>query len=228
MVFKFKLLIFVAFLLGFCDVDAQHKIGLKFNAGVSKFFRDYTYPLQNNFSISSKLEPSISAGAFYEYSFNDKSFLTAELLYTLINSHEDFESTRYDQNQDPIGNEYSTITLSISYISLPILYGYRLGNFSFLAGMQVSQMVGDGSGTHEGKRIENGIETYSWSFELAPLPIEGFDYGLKVGLFYDINENISIETNYYYGLNNLAPSESTVFKIRQMVLGIRYKIYNTR
>jgi hypothetical protein len=221
---RLKLYIPFIFIWALSDAVAQHKIGLKFNVGASKITRNYTFP--TSFSITSKLEPSFSGGAFYEFHFSNKSLLSAELLYTLINTKEEFSRTLYDQNQNAIGSEYSTITTHTSSLSLPILYGYRARSLTVLLGIQVSNGIAS-RGTNRGFQIENGTQTYSWSFDLSSSPLQGFDYGLRLGLYYALNNRISIETNYYHGLNNLG-TESTVLKIRQMVLGIRYKFFDKK
>jgi hypothetical protein len=197
---------------------------LKLNFGVSSRKTSYTLPpgYTSGITIASKLAPSFSMGGFYEYNFGKNSALSAELLYTELNGKEDFNRSIFDQDRNVTGFENSSITTHVSFIALPISYSYQIKNFRILLGFQTSIDVAS-SGKIKSTRVENGIQT-DMSINLETITQDKYDYGVRLGLCYDLSRKVAIETNFYEGINNLG-TESTKIKYRQMVFGLRYAVF---
>ena len=64
--------------------------------------------------------------------------------------------------------------------------------------------------------------------DINDLGLDNFDIGARAGIIFWATDKISVEGTCYYGLNNIyrnMDSENIKLKIRQLMLGIRYKIF---
>lgn len=225
MINKFKIFLLPIFILVSLQILAQHSIGLKLNFGISSRKTSYTFPPSVTIGITTanKLAPSFSLGGFYEYNFGKNSALSAELLYTALNGTEDFNRQLSDKDRNVTGFENSTLTTRVSFIALPISYTYQIKNFRILLGFQTSIDVAS-SGEMKITRVENGIQT-DMTMNSETVAQDKGDFGVRLGLCYDLSNKVALEINFYEGMNDMADSESTKIKYRQMVFGVRYKFF---
>ncbi len=225
MINRFKIFVLPIFMLVYLQTFAQHSIGLKLNFGASSRKTTYTLPPGYTTGITtvSKLAPSFSIGGFYEFNFGKNSALSAELLYTALYGREDFNRQLFDQDRNVIGFENSTLTTRVSFVALPISYTYQIKNFRILLGFQTSVDIAS-SGKIKSTRIENGIQT-DMSINLETVYQEKSDFGVRLGFCYDLGKKVAFEINFYQGMNDMADSDATKIKYRQMVFGLRYKFF---
>lgn len=225
MINRFKIFVLPILMLVSLQAFAQHSIGLKLNFGASSHKTSYTFPpgFTPGITIESKLAPSFSVGGFYEFNFGKNSAFSAELLYTELYGKEDFNRQLFDQDRNVTGFENSTITTRVSFIALPISYTYQIRNFRILLGLQTSIDVAS-SGEMKITRVENGIQT-DMTMTSETVAQDKGDFGVRLGLCYDLSNKVALEINFYEGMNDMADSESTKIKYRQMVFGLRYRFF---
>ncbi|MBX2970973.1 MAG: PorT family protein [Cyclobacteriaceae bacterium] len=225
MTIKFKFFVLPIFMLVSLQIFAQHNMGFKLNFGASSRKTSFTFPagFTVNYTTASKLAPSFSLGGFYEFNFGKNSALSAELLYTELNGTEDFNRQLFDKDRNVTGFENSTITTRVSFIALPISYTYQIRNFRILLGFQTSIDVAS-SGEMKITRVENGIQT-DMTINSETVAQDKGDFGVRLGFCYDLSKKVALEINFYEGMNDMADSESTKIKYRQMVFGLRYRFF---
>lgn len=165
-----------------------------------------------------------------------KCALGAEILFSQV---EGGQTVKWDykdiglSNIDGYGSDFTYE--KISYLSLPIYYGYTYKRLTINGGFQISYAFSS-SGHYEisyeyiviaedGGRIksEGGLNS-----ELNKLAIRDFDFGPRVGGIYRLTNKLSIEGMFYYGINNInyIKLSAEELKIQQMTLGIRYTLWS--
>jgi hypothetical protein len=126
----------------------------------------------------SKMRLGISAGPLLQANFGKTLFLQSELLYS-IKGH---QSNAIQNN--------SNVTLSLNYINLPVLLGYRVTpNFSIKLGPELGRLLSaksrfDGSTTDVSDIYQN------------------FDFGADLALAYTFKK-MSLDLRYNYGFKDL-------------------------
>ncbi|MCK4642544.1 hypothetical protein KAU32_02785 [bacterium] len=66
-----------------------------------------------------------------------------------------------------------------------------------------------------------------WDNTFDKLNIDCFDFGVRIGLIFDLTDRFQIEGNYYYGVSNILKFDSWVWKNQQITIGLRYAFFKT-
>ncbi len=202
----------------------QYEIGLKANGGLSCISAklNSTQITQKFYFVSSG-----QGGIFSNFHLGDKSLLGTELLFMQIEGKEHSEISVPDQYGNPTGQSISeVIWRHISYLSIPIYYGYKIKKLTINFGVQTSFMLTNS--VHS--EIQSSIPLVYVTPPSAKLDIDSYDFGIRAGLGYSLTTKFAIETTYYYGLNNILKSNTTnsIWKVQQMTVGLRYNFFTTR
>ena len=199
-------------------VLGQTNYGIKFNLGLSKI------SLKNEpseFNSKTHFTPSGQVGMFYLIPIKNISSIGLEAVISQIEGKEISHPLFLSPNGTY--SSYSSIEIytHITYLCLPVYYEIKLHDLSLNAGMQVAFCLLS-SEKIKGKVIIEGEED-SWKKTYENIGIDKFDIGFRLGLAYEISKKISIDGEYYYGINNINGSNSSYkSKIQQISTGIRY------
>jgi len=147
--------------------------------------------LEESNGVTTGFKAGINIGAAFEMDIDSNFSIQPELRFTQMGTIEKFD----------FGAGEEKATLSINYLTIPILAKYRFGmkpsQFFILAGPRLGFGVGDVT-------LEAGGQSGSQSFEDAE--VSKFDFGLEVGAgvrFKLGTANMFIDARYYLGLQNL-------------------------
>ncbi|MBA3664568.1 MAG: PorT family protein [Bacteroidetes bacterium] len=228
-----KNLIFIALLIYSSSSFSQQDFGIKVNGGVSQI----TAKINSSGDIVTQkfyFLPSFQAGFLYHLHLGKKSLLGTEILFMQIEGKEHMQTQDIDSYGNPTGFITTTdISRHISYLSIPIYYGYKIKKFSINFGFQVGIPI-KSSARYKTEYVYNGDKIIS-DDNYNSLPIDNYDFGTKSGLMYNLSKKFTIETTYYYGLNNIYKSNQIfsanilpifTMKIQQFTFGIIYKFYS--
>ncbi len=227
---KTNFLLFIGSLFFFNNVFGQSDVGFKANITSSFIsFKDvskYQGALANQKNL---IAPSGQIGMFYSHTFKNRSFIGTDLLFNQVESRTSYTpNMQYDQRSNmnyllPVLNNgyYEENRMHLSYLSLPVYYGYKVRRFSFYLGFQTSLKLGTSNtivSHSSGTTSSNGSQSLS--------NIDNLDYGPKVGLTWRVSTFLDLEGSYYHGLNNITYDPSNYnyqeWRIRQVSIGIRY------
>lgn len=213
-IFTFTLLFAAQFtLLG------QEYYGLKFNAGISSISNTFN-PINSRITVQSA--PSAQLGFLYNYQATRRSTFGAEFLLTQIGGKETTESDLVGSSGDTLGVSTSNFYQHITYLSIPMYYQYNLSKVSFNIGIQGSLAILK-IAKSESQVIMNGNSSSS-SNTIRDFDIDPYDFGIRTGIILKVNEKISIEGQYYHGLNDIRRADLLSFtrQISQTTIGLRY------
>ncbi len=215
----------LVFILVFTQFSAwsQHSLGVKAAGGLSKVTT--LRPLTNTES-KFIFAPSGQAGLFYKFNFGRSSSVGAELLFSQIEGRENMKSY-YSDLMGNLTAEYFTTKLDyhLSCLSLPVYYGFTYREFTIHLGGQVSYVLKSRGHWITEACVNN--ETIQFEDE-GELNLDGYDFGPRAGLMFNLSKQFAIEASYYYGLNNILANptpEGWDWKVQQMMLGLRYKLW---
>ena len=222
-----KNILLVLVLLNFYSaIYGQHTFGVKLDGGISNISIKTTngQSLKHIFYV----QPSFNGGIYYSIKTHKKLTLGIEALFTQINGKEYLGIPLTDNNNVPTG-QYSSDTIwrHISYIGIPIYFGYCYKKFNFNIGIQTNIRVG-GKGREIGSVPSNG-DTLTWDNKFTNFNgYDKLDFGIRAGVVFDIYRRFGLEGVYFYGLNNNLKGSITSnwkMKNRQLLIGIRYKCF---
>lgn len=212
--------VFISVFLLFQSISfSQIEIGGRINIGASE--------ISNNFSdtdVEHNVEygPSFLIGAYLDKTLKNNTSLSAELILQYFSGSENSITIFYDGNGERVGNRNGQDSKHITYLSLPLYYGIKMGFLTVNAGAQVGVVIGSG-----GRSTANGFNGGTPIFYNNPLDkllIDKLTFGPRLGFLMKISETVAIDGNYYYGLNNIANSEIPwEWKVQQFSFGIRYQ-----
>lgn len=212
------------------SVYGQQNIGIKANGGFSRIFiydNSTQQIVQKSYFV-----PSGQGGLFYNLPLGNKSLLGAELLFIQIEGKERLEIQATDQLGNPTGEIIiDNIDKHISYIGLPIYYGFKIKKLTLNLGVQTSFTFAS-SAREKGQAPDGygGIST--WDNKSDKLNIDAFDFGARAGLIFNLTNRFAIEGTYYYGINNVLKKNiyntELKWKIQQMTIGLRYTFFTIK
>jgi len=149
------------------------------------------------------------AGLFASYNFTDVVGIQSEILY----SQQGF--------RDHIDSESATI--SLDYITVPVLISFSLRNyeqFKFVLGPQVAYLV----------RSKEDPDVYTDDNPIAQIlpksdTFEDIDYGAVVGLEYEFSDQFLLNARYYHGLAEFFNQDKVESEAqnRTFSLGVAYR-----
>ncbi len=141
------------------------------------------------------------------------------------------ENFSYDVvDQDGITQEeFFNITRGITYISIPIYYGYKYKRIALYGGFQGSVAISSWSRLNGTIPVNPLREIGFVSRGRSGLDEAALSFGSRLGLTLTITDKVSFDANYYYGLTNVSyvtGFESMDLRVRQITFGFRYSLCN--
>lgn len=216
---KREITILVLLIIGMTGFGQQN-LGLKINAGLSKISNNLNSPQSK---IVIQFVPSGYVGLFYDLQLGDRSRLGAELLFIQIEGKERHETDLTDQSGNPTGELLtSEVWKHISYIGMPIWYGFKVNKLTINIGLQVSTVL-TSRGREKGRVLYNG-DVIVWD-KSGEINIDSYDFGPRAGLIFSLTDKFAIEGTYYYGINNILGNSLATdwtWRIHQTTIGIKY------
>ena len=220
----FLFLIFVC-VVSVDTIKSQNlSIGVTGNLGVSQINLLSDFPIPDYYEFDYSM--SSSAGLFVQKTITKKSSLGIEILWVQIQGREaEVNKPILTSSGFERGLATEETDRSIAYIGGPIYYHLKFKNLGIKGGVQsmiyLSQKVNrKSSGVLDG-------EPYSYEGEWDDIRYNDFDYGLKMGLDYSLNDHLRLRADYYHGFKSIIPYWiARSLKIRQFTLGIEYDIYH--
>lgn len=205
---------------------ANQQWGIKAGGGLSKITNSVK---SVNANPVTPFVPSGQIGLFYSRPLKRKSSLGAELLFSQVEGKDILEFDLTDINGNKAGFSSNILYRHISYLSIPVYYGYTFKLLTINGGLQVSYTLAS-SGREKSSVILNEAEEYreSANRNVDDINITKFDFGPRAGMVYQLNSKLAVEASYYYGLNNILKGGSPAWKlgVQQAILGIRYDLWS--
>ena len=191
----------------------QREIGLKCNIGASRVLAKHSWKIQpQKFPIM----PSGQFGLFYHQTIKNKSILGVELLLTQIEGKENYQYK---------GGEFLVTYRDFSYLGIPIYYGFKINKANINLGSQFNYLV---RGRERWRGSGTDVQGLPYTYEInGILPqIKKYDFGIRIGGNYYLNDRFEIDCNFYYGLINIWRDPEIHpgnWKVRQLTIGLMYK-----
>lgn len=198
----------------------QQVIGLTASGGVSYFKTD----MKSSETVQKfYFSPSGHGGLFYDYHFKDKYSIGTEVLFIQIEGREHSTTPETDALGNPNGLYITSDTWRhISYWGIPILFGYSDKKISVNFGFQIN-IAQQSSAHYKTVFPYNGGVSYSDN-KADGLPIDNYDYGLTARVSYNLTKKFSIQTAYYFGMNNIYWGKDIKWTVQQLTVGLRYNL----
>lgn len=196
-----KKIILAAFVLGTCSVAfAQQQLKFGPKAGVN---------FANLSGVdNSEMKTGFHVGAVAEIKFNEKFSIQPEVVYSA-------QGAKYTQSFPVLGTVETS--LNNDYINIPILAKYYIvDGFSLEAGPQIGFLV----------KSESKVEGSNASVTTdSKNDFKSTDFGLGVGLAYDLPVGLFVNARYNLGLSDIRANTSSGDAIKNNVIqvGIGYK-----
>lgn len=205
---------------------ANQQFGIKASGGLSKITNSIKLL---NVTPTTPFVPSGQIGLFYSCPLNKKSSLGAEFLFSQIEGKDILKMNLTDINRNKVGFSSDVLYRHISYLSIPVYYGYTFKWLTIHGGLQVSYALAS-SGREKSDILLNEAEEYreSTNLKVNDINITKFDFGPRAGMIYQLNSKLAVEGTYYYGLTNILKGGSPVWKLKvqQMTVGVRYSLWS--
>lgn len=221
----FILFIVIAFSI---NTFGQHQLGIKLSGGLSKITESIE---SSDFNLTTAFVPSGQVGLYYNLALGEKSSLGAELLFSQIEGKNILEMDLHDIQGNKVGYSTSISYSHISYLSLPVYYGFHMKRLSIHAGFQISRaLASSGREKNEATIHEIRQESYSGNRKIDNIHITHYDLGPKAGVIYHLTNRLAVEGTYYYGINNIHQTTPIIgeWKVQQITLGIRYALWSKK
>lgn len=206
------------------SVFGQHNFGLKINGGLSRIPSTYG---QSVSSWTVHFAPSGAFGFFYNMQLNSKSVIGSELLFVQIEGKEKLKMDLI-ANGNNIGIGTGAFYKHISYLSLPIYYGYNFNKLTVNIGFLTSLLLNSSARDKGQVNVSGKITT--WDRKLKELNIDRYDFGPRAGVTYNLTNKFAIEGMYYFGVNNILDNDlqNWTWRVQQATVGLRYTFMTTK
>ncbi len=188
----------LVFILSSASLIGQHSLGIKASFGASKLKTSYGYSMD----YIDYFRPSGQLGFAYKYNLTNRSIIGSELLYYQIRGKEHSNLAFTDDFGDPIGIMKLDTWRDISYLGLPLYYGYNFKKFALCIGIQTSvTLFSNGKERSEFPDL-NGDPVIT-NYEFSGLNIDMLNVGPIADIKYNLTDKGAVEIMYYYGVNNV-------------------------
>ena len=188
----------LVFVLSSTSLIGQHSLGIKANFGASKLKTSYSYSTDH----IDYFKPSGQLGFTYKYILSNRSIIGSELLFYQIRGKEHANLALSNDFGDPIGILKLDIWRNISYLGLPLYYGYNFKNFTFCIGIQTSVTLFS-SGKERSEYPDLNGDPVITENEFSGLNIDMLNVGPIASIKYNLTDKSALELMYYYGVNNI-------------------------
>lgn len=186
---RVKILLLAVFAFVAMNVNGQElKFGAKAGLNISNF---------TGSDANSKSKMGFHFGGFAQYAFSDALYLQPELLLS-------FEGAKDKDNDNKV--------MSVTYLNIPVMVGYKIGSISLEAGPQIGFLLG---AKYDGETEVLGSKVKDW--------FKSTDFCLNLGAGYAITENIGVGVRYCIGLSNVSDNSDTNFKTSNFQVSVGYK-----
>jgi hypothetical protein len=147
---------------------------------------------------SPTMKVGVQLGIFGEYKIDEKFSIQPELLYSTQGAKYEFSDydgvTYYTENYD----------YKLSYLNIPIMAKYYVSEkFSFEAGPQFGFLLNANEDYSYVESDEFGVIFSESGSQDVKKYLNSVDYGINLGIGYNVNDKISLVLRYNLGLNDL-------------------------
>ena len=198
---------FLLMFVGFQNANAQIDFGLKAGLNLTTWSQDDSFEVNNvddagnevsgtyNELLDASMKPGFHAGAYAKFDMGAFT-ITPELLYSQKGSKDYYSA--------PTGE---SITMNWDYLSLPVMFGVELFDLVGLqAGPQLGfLMVHNQKSDAEAYDVEANIDdvTFSVADGTITRTYSKFDFGLALGVTFDIASRVNAGVRYTHGLGKV-------------------------
>lgn len=200
------------------SVSAQSHFGIRLSGGASKLHVSSNAITKDKFTLSGDI------GAFYQSQFGKKSMWSVELLFSQIEGKQRHELDLVAFDGAFVGTVKSDLYRHISYLSIPVSYGFKIKGLTINAGILSSVHLTSG-GRDKSIYTDSSAVVTEWDNKFGKLNIDPFNFGAIVGLTVRLSDNFQFDGRYYYGLNNILnvdASSSSNWRVEQGTIGLLY------
>ncbi|TDO69897.1 outer membrane protein with beta-barrel domain [Flavobacterium chryseum] len=174
---------------GFANAQ-QAKFGIKAGINLSNWTGD-----THGVNIGSRF--GVNMGGFAEININDRFAIQPEILYSTQGAK--FKDFTTYVNGYQFKND---INWNLSYINIPVMFKYTADGQSFIE-------VGPQIGFLTSAKMSTKLTQYSKTVDQdAKDTFESIDFGLVLGVGYNITEHLATNLRYAIGLSNIIKTES--------------------
>lgn len=209
---KRKLLIIIGILLVTnLEINAQNEYGIKAGPNISKYTGDLLFNDEYNYRFG------FYVGGFINFNINEKFKIQSELLFAQQGTDliiKDIEIREFPDQPPIIGDSKTKIVEST--LLIPVLAQFYVNeNIYIEAGPQFGYII-----NRDEEITESPIDDPSFN-NVADFDYDKFDFGFSLGTGYELNDTVTINLRYYFGLigRDFADYKSSVFN-----LGIEYRL----
>lgn len=215
-----------------CNFNAfgQNELGIKCNMGISRLTETWDLGTGKEGESKYLVMPSGQGGLFYNWHIGNNSIVGTELLFVQIEGKEKYKNFHQsDSGTNSGGFVNENVWRHISYIGLPIYYGYKFNKITLNVGVQANFTLKSG-GRSKGQAPDGQGGVFNWDNHINKLYIDKYDYGAKGGIIYNHSDKFAFEGTYYYGLNNILRQNNygVKWQIQQLTFGLRYKFLSKK
>ena len=200
---------------------SQHVIGIMASGGIGGIATtNYTPP--EYATVKDYAQVSCSGGLFYSFYLGEKSILGVEIVYNYMQNKRAYTIEYFNTADKLIGVVTNTGYDYMSYVTLPILYSYKLKRWTPYIGFYGSYQF-----WHDGRLVQSGyyeneIKDHTWH---AWSSMKDYDIGAIAGVMFEISDRFMGSLRLKYGLLDLKEYESSSQKhLYQITLGIKYNV----
>lgn len=209
---KRKLLIIIGILLiTNLEINAQTEYGIKAGPNISKYTGDLLFNDEYNYRFG------FYVGGFINFNIDEKFKIQSELLFAQQGTDliiKDIEIREFPDQPPIIGDSKTEIVEST--LIIPVLAQFYVKENIYLeAGPQFGYIINRNEEITESPIDDPGFNNVS------DFDYDKFDLGISLGAGYELNDTVTINLRYYFGLigRDFADYKSSVFN-----LGIEYRL----
>ncbi|NQY10256.1 MAG: PorT family protein [Flavobacteriales bacterium] len=206
-----KIIFVLIILVTSTAVFSQVEYGIYFKTGVSN--------ISNTTRFNAEYSFSGDFGFFTDFEvINEHYFVGTGIHMQLIKGFETDEGDYEDPFTGFNYTWYQEEKVLISYLAIPVDFGFKIKSFKFYTGLQASILM-----TSKQKSVYETIFDGKdfVNTEVINPQIDEYDFGWRIGAAYNLLDNIAFTLDFYQGLNNIIlAGDNGVAKISQATAGI--------
>lgn len=198
--FMKKTILVLAVVFAAVAAQAQVSFGVKAGANFSTLGGDDYDEVDGK-----KSNTGFHFGGFANIGISDNFAFQPELVYSAKQGME-YRATILGQNYE--------LNVNLNYLNLPLMMQYRTHGFYAEAGPQVGFLL-----TAKSKAKSGGVTEE----EDIKEDLKGIDFGVNLGLGYELKNGLGIGARYNFGMSNIADDDNSDVKNRVLSVGLFYK-----
>ncbi|WP_333662405.1 porin family protein [Chishuiella changwenlii] len=183
-----KILLLLPLLVLTINANAQTKFGVKGGMNVSNLRGE---------DENADAKIGLYAGGYATIKIDDKFAFQPEVLYSAQGAKQEG-----NLNVDGIGNAFAKVKYKVDYINIPLMFKYyATEGLSIEAGPQVGLLVS--SKMNVKGHVLSSSQQFDTTVDAKDL-FKSVDFGLNVGLGYELSNGINFGARYNFGLANIS------------------------